>query len=206
MNYTISSTKRNLMILSAAFLTVYSLYNAYFLHSLPDAAVKPDSVQIIIRDLLFAIPHVYLLIVLFDYFRHHGWKVLQLVVLVAAIVEIASKVVNLINAMEPIKPSSFYYSMGIGLFWGVVVLLQVIFLLRLKRKENPAVFPLQKYALSLIIFQLVAFAIPLVIRSAESSSMILAIRMISAVPYLFLIEFTLKLNIEKRDMASDMAA
>lgn len=206
MNYTISSVKRNLMILSAAFLTVYTLYNAYYFNSLPDAVVKPDTVQMIIRDLLFAIPHVYLLIVLFDYFRFNGWKVLQSVVLLAAIVEVVSKVVNGVNAMGPLTPTSRYYSMSMGLFWFAVILIQAIFLLRLKRKENPAIFALQKYALALILTQLVAFAIPVVIRSTDSSSMMLAIRIISAVPYLFLIEFTLKLNAEKKNMASDMSA
>lgn len=206
MNYTISSTKRNLMILSAAFLTVYSLYNAFYFKSLQDAVVKPDAIQMIIRDLLFAIPHVYLLFVLFDYFRHQGWKVLQSVVLVAAIVEIVGKVVNGVNAMGPLTPTSRYYSMSMGLFWFAVILIQAIFLLRLNRKENPAVFALQKYALALIIFQLVAFAIPVVIRSGDSVSMMLVIRIISAVPYLFLIEFTLKLKPGKRNLASDTVA
>lgn len=206
MNYTISPAKRNLMILSAAFLTVYTLYNAYFFHILMEGAVKPDAAQMVIRDLLFAVPYVYLLIVLFDYFRYHGWKVLQSVVLLAAIIEIASKMVTWVNAMGPLTPTSRYYSMSMGLIWFAVILIQAILILRLNRKENPEVFALQKYAVALIVFQLIAFAIPVVIHSANSTSMMVAIRIISAVPYLFLIEFTLKLKSEKRNMASNMSA
>lgn len=206
MNYTISSTKRNLMILSAAFLTVYTLYNAFLFYILQNSEVKPEAEHLIIRGLLFAVPHVYLLIVLFDYFRYHGWKILQSVVLVAAIVEIVSNMAKWTGAMEPLNLSSGYYTMGIGLFWVVIILLQAIFLLRLNRKEFPEVFALQKYAVALILTQLVAFAIPVVIRSDDSTSMMLAIRIISVIPYLFLIEFTLKLKAEKRDLASETSA
>lgn len=203
MNYTIYPAKRNLMIFSAAFLTVYTLYNAFFFYHLMDTGIKPDAAQMVIRDLLFAIPYVYLLIVLFDYFRHQGWKVLQSVVLMAAIVEIGSRMVNWVNAMGPLTPISRNYSMSMGLFWVATILIQAIFVLRLNRKENPAVLALQKYAVALILTQLIAFAIPVVIHSANSTSMMVAIRIISAVPYLFLIEFTLKLKSEKRNMASD---
>lgn len=199
MSYTIGKTQRNLMLLSAASLTVYSIYNAFFFLGLKPSNVEPNMAHLIIRDLLFAVPYIYLLIILFDYFRHHEWKVLQYIVLLTAIFEI---VTNVISMNQLIASSNHYYMMFRGVFWFTVIILQSIFLLRLKRKEHPEVFALQKYAVALILFQIIAFGIPLLFRSESISSMMLVIRIISGIPYLFLVDFTLRLK-SKEKMVSE---
>lgn len=201
MNYSISNIKRDLMIISAAFLTVYTIYNAFFFFGLEPGGAKPDTIMLIIRDLLFAIPHVYLLLVLFDYFRHQGWKVLQYTLLLTAIMEILLKAFNMINQVGSFLPYNFYYTMGEGLFWAVAIIVQAVFLLQIKRKDYPEVFSLQKYAVGLILTQIIGFAIPVIFRSENPSSMMLVIRIISSIPYLFLIDFTLRLK--SKEMLSD---
>jgi hypothetical protein len=198
MNYSISNIKRDLMIISAAFLTVYTIYNAFFFFGLEPGGVKPNTIMLIIRDLLFAIPHVYLLLVLFDYFRHQGWKILQYTLLLTVIMEILLKALNMINQIGSFVPYNIYYSMGEGLFWAVAIIVQAIFLLQIKRKDYPEVFSLQKYAVGLILTQIIGFGVPVIFRSENSSSMMLVIRTISAIPYLFLIDFTLKLKSKER--------
>lgn len=190
------------MILSAVFLMAYTIYNAFFFFGLKPGSMEVDSAQLIIRDLLFAIPHLYLLIVLFDYFRYHRWKVLQYTLLFTVIFEFVSKAFRIINQMGSFVTTNFSYSMTIGAIWLISIIVQAIFLLRLKRKDYPEVFSLQKYAVALIFFQLVAFGIPFLFRSESVSSMLLIIRILSAIPYLFLIEFALKLK-SKENIVSD---
>ena len=197
MNFAISTTKRNLMILSAAFLIAYSIYNAFYFMGLNTVMVKPNSMQLIIRGLLHTIPYVYLLIVLFDYFRHKGWKLLQYTLLIAVIMEVAIKAYNMIHLMGSFKSASFNFTMGVEMFRVLFIVLLTILLFQHHRKEHPEVFSLQKYAVSLILFQIIAFGIPVVFRSESVSSMLLIIRILSAIPYLFLIEFTLKVKPKK---------
>lgn len=189
------------MILSAAFLAIYTIYNAFFFFGLEPGDVKPDTAIVIIRDLLFAIPHIYLLLVLFDYFRYRGWKVLQYTLLLTAIMEMLIKAFHMINQVGSFVPYNFYYTMGEGVFWIIVIMVQAIFLLQIKRKDYPEVFSLQKYAVGLILTQIIGFAIPVIFRSENPSSMMLVIRIISSIPYLFLIDFTLRLK--SKEMLSD---
>lgn len=205
MNYPISATKRNLMILSAAFLTVYTIYNAFFFFGLEPSQVKPDIIMLIIRDLLFGIPHIYLLLVLFDYFRYQGWKVLKYTLLLTAIMEVLIKGFHIINRIGSFVPNNIYYAMGEGVFWIIVIIVQAIFLFQIKRKEYPEVFSLQKYAVGLLLTQIIGFGIPVIFRSENLSSMMLVIRIISSIPYLFLIDFALKLDLNKRNFISDSA-
>lgn len=205
MNYPISATKRNLMILSAAFLTVYTIYNAFFFLGLEPSHVKPDIIMLIIRDLLFGIPHIYLLLVLFDYFRYQGWKVLKYTFLLTAIMEVLIKGFHIINRIGSFVPNNIYYAVGEAVFWIIVIIVQAIFLFQIKRKEYPEVFSLQKYAIGLILTQIIGFGIPVIFRSENLSSMMLVIRIISSIPYLFLIDFTLKLDLNKRNFISDSA-
>lgn len=205
MNYTISTTKRNLLIFSAAFLTGYTLYNAFFLFGIKPGGVKPGSAELIIRSLLTTIPHVYILYLLFDYFKHHGWKVLQYTLLVTMIVEILSKLFSMVNFIGSVVPNNFYYAATASAILTISIIVQAIFLLQIKRKDYPDVFSLQKYAVGLILLQVIAFGIPVLIRSEDSNSMMLVIRILSAIPYLFLIEFALKQTIHQGNLVSDSA-
>lgn len=191
------------MILSAALLSVFTVYYAFYIFALQSGGVKPHVAEVIVMSLLRAIPYTYLLIILFEYFRHQGWKVLQYTLLLMVIFEIVTKAFTIINQVGSLVPHSFKYSMVEGGFWFFVIIIQAIFLLRLPRAAYPAVFPLQKYAIALILFQLIAFGIPLLFSSGNFSSMMLVIRIISAIPYLFLIEFALKLDLNKRSLVSD---
>lgn len=202
MTYTIGKTQRNLMILSAALLTVITLYNAFYFLGLKPGIEKPHSAEMIIRDLLFTIPHIYLLLVLFDYFRHQGWKVLQYTLLFTAIIEIIYKAFNMIKQIGSFIPANFYYSAAVTSILAITIIIQAIFLLQIKRKDYPEVFSLQKYTIGLILLQIIAFGIPVVVRSNDSNSMMLVIRTLSGIPYLFLIEFALKLKL-KEDIVAD---
>lgn len=168
--------------------------------------MEVNTPQVIIRNLLFAIPHLYLLLVLFDYFRHQEWKVLQYTMLFTVIFEIATKTFSIINQVGSFVSIGFSYSMTTGAIWLITIMVQALFLLRLKRENHPEVSSLQKYAVALILFQIIAVGIPLVIRTGDLPSMMLVIRIISAIPYLFLIAFALKLDLNKRNFISDSAA
>lgn len=203
MNYTISNTRRNLMILSAAFLTVFTIYIAFFFLSIKPGITATNTTTFIIRDLLFAIPHVYLLFVLFDYFRHQGWKVLQYILLFTAIFEIITKAFNILNEVSSLLTNRFYYSITVTFVMAIAMIMQAVFLLQIKRKDYPEVFSLQKYAIGLILLQIIAIGIPALLKSDNSSYMMLAIRIISAIPYLFLIDFTLKLKSKEMVLTGD---
>jgi hypothetical protein len=195
MNYTVSKTKRNLIIFSAVFLILKAITLQFFSRSMDSA--DPDLVIFGIERFLQTVAHGYIMIMLYAYFRHYELKSLQVITLGLLALEIVGGVIQLsfINGMiEPNHVKSIS-----AIVWSLGMLIWIIFLFRNSVPVSPALISIRKYAISVLAVIPLSAVFPLLIVNFVDvrQNVWFVMTLIGVIPYIFIIEFALKLKIRE---------
>ena len=138
------------------------------------------------------------MIVIVEYFNHFKLKSLRKITLVFLIVEIAGTILQHFNQAEMNVPKLVI--MVNGVVWTLIMIVWIIFLFRNSAANFPALTPIRKYAISVMSVILINGTLPLIIgRFIDIHKYIgIFVVVISVLPYVFFIEFGLKLPMKNR--------
>lgn len=189
MKYTINRTKRNSIILSSSILILYVLtVRLYFFFKNP---TQIDTLQSIIQSLIFIIPYGYLMLQFMEYFRHYKLRVLQISILTIFIVDLILRANLFTHLFDSVwKQAVLIAAIAI---WIIATVSLIVFLFQIKMKDYPGILSIRKYAIfSLLIFVLVP-TVPFFVKSDNSFANQQLAELTSAIPYIFTIDFAIRL-------------
>lgn len=193
MEYTISRTKRNIIILASSILILYVLTsNLFFLLKGP---TKIDTLQVVIQKIIFLIPFGYLMLAFFDYFRHYKLKVLQISILTILIMEVILRANLFTNIFDSIWTKTIFITTNA--IWIIATIFLIVFLFRIKMKDYPGMLSIRKYAISIILFFALVTTIPLFGNPVNSFTTRQLVELTFAIPYIFTIDYAIKLYSKK---------
>jgi hypothetical protein len=196
--YSISKTKRNLITFSAVFLilkNIVLIVFAYLYHA--SDPEKPMWILWSIERILQIIPYGYIMIVMADYFRHYQLKVLQLITLGILALEIIGHVIHYFNHAKINLPKPLL--IGNSIIWTLAMIVWIVFLFRVSTTKFAATNSIRKYAISVLAVILISGTLPLLINQLidiqKYSGIVVGV--IFLIPYVFFIEFGLKLPLKE---------
>ena len=193
MEYTINRTKRNIIILASSILILYVLTsNLFFFLKGP---TKIDTLQIVIQKIIFLIPFGYLMLAFFDYFRHYKLKVLQISILTILLIEVILRANLFTNIFDSIWTKTIFITTNA--IWIIATILLIVFLFQIKKKDYPGMLSIRKYAISIILFFVLVTTIPLLGNPVNSFTTRQFVEITFAIPYIFTIDFAIKLYSKK---------
>jgi hypothetical protein len=193
MEYTINRTKRNIIILASSVLILYVLTsNLFFFLKGP---TKIDTLQIFIQKIIFLIPFGYLMLAFFDYFRHYKLKVLQISILTILLIEVILRANLFTNIFDSIWTKTIFITTNA--IWIIATILLIVFLFQIKKKDYPGMLSIRKYAISIILFFVLVTTIPLLGNPVNSFTTRQFVEITFAIPYIFTIDFAIKLYSKK---------
>lgn len=197
MEYTISRTKRNLIIFSAVFLILKAVIIVSVFFAREYAA--HDHALGIILSILQIIPYAYIMLVLSGYFNHYKLKALQMTTLILLLMEIFGNMLQYFNRAEMYSQAEMnvprFIALGGGIVWSLIMIVWIILLFRVSATDFPALVSIRKYAISVIAVLLLSGTLPFLIGHIRNIQPYLGIivAVIGVLPNLFFIEFGLKL-------------
>jgi hypothetical protein len=190
MNYIISKTKRNLIIFSAVLLILKAIILGVVFQSLEPA--NPDLVLKGIGQFLQIVACGYILIILFDYFKHYKLKELQMITLSILALEIAGSAIQLFSSISE-KEAPNHVNLFITIGWSLAMIMWIIFLFRVSAADFPALISIRKYAVSIFAILIFGASIPIFINTRQYFELFAAIT--NVIPYVFIVEFAMKLKL-----------
>lgn len=190
MNYTINHTKRNAIILCSSFLILYVFVTRLLLFINPPTEI--DIAERVIRNAIYLIPFGYLMLVFFKYFSHYKLKIMQISVVVIFVMELIIRSTLFANMFESAWKKFFLLS--VSTFWIVATTVLIVSLFRYKIKVYPGMFSIRNYALSSLLIYVFSTTYSFYIKPANPLETILLVGMASAIPFIFTIDFALKLK------------
>ena len=193
MEYTINKTKRNVIILASLILILYVLTSSLFF--LFKGSTKIDTLQIVIHKIVFLIPFGYLMLAFFDYFRHYKLKVLQISILTILIMEVILRANLFTNIFDSIWTKTIFITTSA--IWIIATIFLIVFLFQIKMKDYPGILSIRKYAISVIFFFVLVTTIPLFRSPANSFTTRQLLELTFTIPYIFTIDFAIKLYSKK---------
>lgn len=195
MEYVIRKTKKNLILFSAVFLILKAITLAFAFHAADSA--KPDLVLNVIGRFLHIVAYGYILIVLFGYFKHYELKALQMITLSILALEIAGSVIQFSSITGLNVPNRV--NLMNGIIWSLAMILWIIFLFRSSVSDFPALISIRKYAVSIFAVLILSAIIPLLINQLINNRQYFELfaAIIFVIPYVFIIEFAIKLKMKK---------
>jgi len=197
MEYTISRTKRNLIIFSAVFLILKAIIVVFVFFAREYAA--HDHTLGIILSILQIIPYSYIMLVLSGYFNYYKLKALRMTTLILLLIEISGNMLQYLNQAEMFNQAERtvprYIAIGNGVVWTLILIIWIILLFRISATDFPALISIRKYAISVITVILLSGTLPFMISKFIDIQKYIGIVfvMIGVLPYFFYIEFGLKL-------------
>jgi len=162
---------------------------------------NPDETADLSTFILFKVMHVaaygFVMFILFDYFRFNHMKVLKTTTMIVAVTEIAGIAITTMHHIYQVPLETmpaFNKSLLIAnsFLWNVALFIWIIFLFLTGRKNYPPIFPLQKYGVGILVLFLLGGSLPLLFRMEDFPVFFKIINFCSALNYLFLIEFSMK--------------
>ena len=195
MDYTISKTKRNIIIFSAVFLMLKAIILALVFQSLEPA--KPDLVLRVIGQFLQIVVYGYILIMLFGYFKQYELKVLQMITLSILALEIAGSVIQLFSSITGNNVPN-HVNLVTTIIWSLAMFIWIIFLFRVPAADFPALISIRKYAVSIFAIVILGAIIPNLINQITNNKQYfeLLAAIILVIPYVFIVEFAMKLKLK----------
>ncbi len=193
MEYTVSKTKRNGIILCASFLILYVLATRLLLlFYIPPSFNLTDG---LILNVLFIIPFGYLMLVFFQYFKHYRLTIPQFTVLVIFILEIVFKSTLFTNLFESPWKKVLFITANTVMILAIIVL--IISTHINKTKADKGISFIRNYAITqLLVFVLIPI-FPLFSEPANAFQSQQIIELTSAIPYIFIIVFGLRLRLRE---------
>lgn len=197
MEYSISRTKRNLIIFSAVFLILKAIIIVSVFFAREYAA--HDHTLGIILSILQIIPYSYIMLVLSAYFNYYKLKALRMTTLILLLIEISGNMLQYFNQTEMFSRAEMnvprFIAIGNGVVWTLIMIVWIILLFRVSATDFPALFSIRKYAISVIAVVLLSGTFPFLIGHIKDIQQYLGIIVvvIGVLPNVFFIEFGLKL-------------
>jgi len=189
MEYTISKTRRNALILSSSFIILYILILRLFFYF--NGPEKIDPFQIVSQNIIYIVLFGYIMFVFFDYFRHYRLKVLQIVILIGFITEVIFKSNLLTNILESTWKKAIFLT--VNAIWILATIVMIAFLFQAKMKDYPGIRSVRKYAISILFFYVLVPTVPLFVEPDSTFSTQQLVEIIFVIPYVFVIDFAMKL-------------
>ena len=194
MEYSITKSKRNNLILCASYIIIYYVYNGlsvlltYIMREL-------DPIENEFINVLFLISSIYLYVVLIDYFRKTQLRTLEIVTIVFLISEAGIQMIKLVNAFKFVIPDLLTNFLGILAAINIVV--WIVLVLRLKTGSYPALVSLRRYAFGIIAGFVLGVIIATVLIFNRLTGYFSLVFLPFAIPYIFIMDFALKLEIKE---------
>ncbi len=193
MEYAINKLKRNSIILSSVFLILYILTIRLYFYF---ADLTPIGLtQQIIQNLVFLVPYTYIILGLFVYFRFYQLKVLQVSVAVILLLNILFRANLFTHLFESTGEKAIFTTAAIILL--VATFIFLIFLFQSKTKDCPGIFSIRKYAISTVCFFALSTTAPFWAATDKAFATQQLVELTTAIPYIFIIEFALKLRLKE---------
>ncbi len=190
MDYQLSKSKRNNIILCSVFLILY--YTISGLSSFLESFRKFDAIEIGFSIVLFTITFSYIYLIFIEYFRNYNLKVLSLISWVLLISEIGNQVYSLINLYRTILPDLISdISRVISI---ISMIIWTVLLVRIKSDNYRTCNPLKRYALGQIFAVLMGVGISVFLMFGEHYDYMDMMVLPLIIPYIFIIEFAIKSN------------
>lgn len=189
MEYTVSQTKRNIIILSSIILILYFLGVGLFFFL--KGPIKLDTLLNIIQNVIYIIPYSYLMLVFIDYFRFYKLKVLQTAFLAVFIMEIISRGFQFTNLFD--MSDTRVMHLATNMIWIVATAISLIFLFQTKIKDYPGIISIRKYVIGIVPFFVLGTSITFMIKPDSIFGTLQLVNITLAIPYIFTIDFAVKL-------------
>jgi len=201
MDYTISKTKRNLIIFCAVFLILKAIIVSaiFFLRE----STQHNNTLRIILSILQIIPYGYILIVIAEYFNHYQLKVLRMTTIILLITEISGNMLQYFNQADIYSQTEItvpkFIAIVNNVVWTLGMIVWIVFLFRISVTNFPALISIRKYAISALAVIFISGTLPLVINQLIEIQKYLGIvvPVIFLIPYIFFIEFGLRLSLDE---------
>lgn len=188
MEYSISKTKRNAIILSSAFLILHVIISRlYYLICSP---INIDTMQVMAVNIIWIIPFGYLMLSFYDFFRYYKLKTLQISILVVFIMEVFFKARLFTNIFESTWQRSVFFSTHV--IWIIVTIILIVLLSMKKMKDFQGALSIRNYAISKFVIFILAGTIPLFIKPTNALDAQLIFGLTSVIPFVFTIDFARK--------------
>ena len=178
----------------ASYIIIYYVYNGlsvlltYIMREL-------DPIENEFINVLFLISSIYLYVVLIDYFRKTQLRTLEIVTIVFLISEAGIQMIKLVNAFKFVIPDLLTNFLGILAAINIVV--WIVLVLRLKSGSYPALVSLRRYAFGIIAGFVLGVIIATVLIFNRLTGYFSLVFLPFAIPYFFIIDFALKLEIKE---------
>jgi len=193
MEYTISKTKRNIIILSSSFLILYVLViGLFFFYKGP---TQLDPTQLVIQNIIYIIFYGYLMLVFVDFFRYYKLKVLGISILTILIMEVISRVIQNTNILDLTEARTILFATNV--IWIIATIILVIFLFQTKKEEYPGILSIRKYAIGMIPFFVLGATVPLFVKPDNVFAALQLVVLTLAIPYIFTIDFAMKVSLKE---------
>jgi glycopeptide antibiotics resistance protein len=193
MEYTISKTKRNGIILSSTFLILY-----VFISGLLFIINKPTKIEIaerLIRNAIYLIPFGYLMLAMFKYFKHYKLKILLNSILIIFIMELIFKSTLFPNIVEFAWQKVVLLSTST--IWIIATIALIVGTFKNKAKAYPGMLSIRNYAISSLFIYVFATTYTFYLRPTNPLDTRQLIELTSAIPYIFTIAFAMKLKLKE---------
>ena len=188
MEYSITKTKRNAIILSSAFLILYVIVSRlYYLICSP---TNIDTIPVMVLNIIYIIPFGYLMLSFYDFFRYYKLKVLRICILVIFIMEVFFKAGLFTNIFESTWQRSVFFSTHV--IWIIVTVILIVLLSMKKMKDYQGAVSIRNYAISKFIIFVLAGTIPFFVKPANALDVQLLFGLTSVIPFVFIIDFARK--------------
>ncbi len=192
MEYSISRTKRNIIIFSSSFLILYFvIVGLFFFFMVP---TELNTLQFGIKKILYLIPFGYIMLIFFDYFSYYHLKVLQITTITILTCEVVTLGLQFANVLIATIPKFVLYT--VNAIWVIATIIWIIFLFIPKMKDYPAILSIRKYAIGPILIFIIGFSIPFFIKPDNTFAAMKVFGIICGIPYIFIIEFAIKLQLK----------
>ena len=196
--YSISKTKRNLIIYCAIFLILKNIALVAFALIFPTSDHK-NSIWILnfLERIIQVIPYGYIMIMLADYFRYYQLKLLQLFTIGILALEIAGSAIHYFNHPEMNVPKPLLIVNGV--IWTLAMIVWIVILFRVSNTNFAALNSVRKYAISVLSVIFISGTLPFFAGKITDIQPYLGIvvALIGVIPYIFIIEFGLKLPLKE---------
>ena len=188
MDYTISKTKRNIIIFSAVFL----ILKAIVLVVVFNDSTRLDVTLRGVDRFLQTIACGYIIFVVVQYFRHYKLKTLQFITLAILLIDVANNIIqfSILAGMNVSK----HAPLVCALIWVFLLACWIVFLFRIPAADFPALISIRKYAVSIFAIVILGGFIPVFIDARQYFELYAAITV--AIPYVFIVEFAMKLKLK----------
>jgi len=193
MEYTISKTNRNGIILCSFLLILFILITGLlFLINTP---AKIDIVERLIRNVIYLILFGYLMLAFFQYFRHYKRTILQGSILIIFIMELIFKSTLFSDIFE-----STWKTVGllsVSSIWIVATIVLIFGLIRNKAEVYPGMHSIRNYAISSFLIYVFSTTYPFYLKPINPLHTLHLIGLTSAIPFIFTIIFAMKLKLKE---------